>query len=53
MMSSENSPLIHPSSIMELTSFVRISLLKIFKVLAVVKSGGKFPHPTAVKKEEL
>ena len=52
MMSSENSPLIR-SSIMELTSFVRISLLKIFKVLAVVKSGGKFPHPTAVKKEEL
>ena len=38
MMSRENSPHI-PSSIIELTSFLRILVLKMFKV---IKSGGNF-----------
>ena len=38
---------LHPSSIIELTSFLRILLSKIFNcVFADVKSGGKFCHIT-------
>ena len=34
----------HLSSIIELISFLRVLLLKMFKVFADVKSGGNFHH---------
>ena len=34
----------HPSCIIELISFLRILLLKMFRVFADVKSGGCFRH---------
>ena len=36
--------LLHPSSINELIPFLRILLLKMFRVFADVKSGGNFRH---------
>ena len=36
--------LMHLSSIIELISFLRVLLLKMFKVFADVKSGGNFHH---------
>ena len=41
---AQREQLLHPSSIIELISFLRILLLKMFKVFADVKSGGNFHH---------
>ena len=40
----QREQLLHPSSIIKLTSFLRVLLLKVFKVFANVKSGGNFHH---------
>ena len=40
----QREQLLHPSSITELISFLRILLLKMFRVFADVKSGGNFCH---------
>ena len=40
----QREQLLHPSSIIELISFLRILLLKMFRAFANVKSGGKFRH---------
>ena len=40
----QKEQLLHPSSIIELISFLRVLLLKMFKVFTDVKSGGNFRH---------
>ena len=40
----QREQLLHPSSIIEVISFLRILLLKMFRVFADVKSGGNFRH---------
>ena len=40
----ERGQRLHPPSIIELISFLRILLLKMFRVFADVKSGGNFRH---------
>ena len=40
----QKEQLLHPSSIIGLISFLRVLLLKMFKVFTDVKSGGNFRH---------
>ena len=40
----QREQLLHPSSIIELISFLRILLFKMFRVFADVKSGGSLRH---------
>ena len=40
----QREQLLHPSSIIELISFLQILLLKMFRVFADVTSGGNFRH---------